>query len=80
MASDTRDEIRRDALTAYLGVRLREGYLVETRTDTHAIIVQADGPTSFLGRFRQQAPRDRQVIAVDATGEVTTSPAVPVRT
>jgi hypothetical protein len=79
VASDAQGEIRRDALTAYLGVRLREGYLVETRTDTHAIIVRADEPSSFLGRFRQRAPRDRQVIAVDATGEVTTSPAVPVR-
>lgn len=79
MASDTQDETRRDALTAYLDARLREGYLVETRTDTHAIIVQADEPQSFLGRFRQQAPRDRQVIEVDARGEVTMSPAEPLR-
>lgn len=79
MASDTQAEIRRDALTAFLGARLAEGYLVETRTDTHAIIVQADEPSSFFGRFRRQAPRDRQVVAVDASGAVTASPAVPLR-
>jgi hypothetical protein len=79
VASNAQDGIRRDALTAYLGTRVREGYVVETRTDTHAIIAQPDEASSFLGRFRQQAPRDRQVVAVDASGEVTTSPALPLR-
>lgn len=79
MASEIRDERRRDALTAFIDARLREGYLVETRTDTHAIIVQAAEPSTFFGRLRRQPPRDRQVIAVDATGEVTMSPAVPAR-
>jgi hypothetical protein len=79
VASETQDEVRRDALTAFLDARLREGYLVETRTDTHAIIVEAGQPSSFLGRFRPHAPRDRQVIEVDAGGEVTASPAEPLR-
>ena len=79
MASRTQVEIRRDALSAFLDARLREGYLVETRTDTHAIIVQADEPSSFFGRFRRQAPRDRQVVAVDAGGAVTVAPAEPLR-
>lgn len=70
---------RRDALTAFLDARLHEGYLVETRTDTQAIIVQGGEPTSFLGRFRPRAPRVRQVVAVDAAGEVTVEPAAPRR-
>lgn len=81
MASDAQDDNRRDALTAFLDDRLREGYRVETHTDTHAIIVGPEpaGRPSFLGRFRRQAPPDRQVVAVDAAGEVTVAPAVPQR-
>jgi hypothetical protein len=70
---------RRDALTAFLDARLDEGYLVETRTDTQAIIVQGAETTSFLGRFRRPAPRVRQVVSVDAVGELTVEPAVPLR-
>ena len=65
--------LRRDALTAFLEARLDEGYLVETRTDTQAIIVQR---TSLFRRFR---PRVRQLVAVDAAGEVTVEPALPLR-
>ena len=78
MASDAP---RRDALTAFIDERLGEGYLVETRTDTHAIIVRpepSDSP-SFLGRWRKKAPRDREVVAVDEAGVITVSPAVPQR-
>ena len=78
MASEAQ-ALRRDALTAFLDARLHEGYLVESRTDTQAIIVQGDEPTSFLGRFRPRAPRVRQVVAVDASGEVTVEPAVALR-
>ena len=35
---DEREELRRRALTAFLDERVREGYRIETRTDTHAII------------------------------------------
>jgi hypothetical protein len=70
---------RRAVLTAFLDARLEEGYLVETRTDTQAIIVRGGGPMSFLGRFRPQASRVRTVVAVDAAGAVTVEPAVPLR-
>ena len=78
MASEA-EALRRDALTVFLDARLDEGYLVETRTDTQAIIVQGDQATSFLGRFRPHAPRVREVVSVDAVGEVTVEPAVPLR-
>jgi len=41
-ALDEREELRRHALTAFLDERVREGYLVETRTATHAIIGPPD--------------------------------------
>lgn len=71
--------LRRDALTAFLAARLEEGYLVETRTDTQAIIVHGGVPTSFFGRLRHQAPPIREVVAVDAAGTVTVEPAIPLR-
>src|SRR6185295_9667638 len=35
---DEREDARRRALTTFLDERVREGYRIETRTDTHAII------------------------------------------
>ena len=37
-APDDQEELRKSALTAFLDARVHEGYRVETRTDTHAII------------------------------------------
>jgi hypothetical protein len=74
--NDSREEMRKRALTAFLEARVKEGFRIETRTDTHAII----GPArrlSFLDRFRK-AP-GRQVISVDEHGEVTMRPAEPLR-
>jgi predicted transcriptional regulator len=77
--ASTRDELRRDSLTRFLEQRLAEGFRVETRTDTHAIIVPAATRLSFLDRFRKQGVPAREVVAVDANGEVTASPAEPLR-
>jgi len=68
--------LRRDALTAFLDARMAEGYLVESRTDTQAVIVEGG---SFFARFRPRPTRLRQVVAVDAGGDVTVGPAVPLR-
>jgi hypothetical protein len=76
---DSRLELRTAALTAFLDARVGDGYRVETRTDTHAIIAPVAGPWSFLGRFRRGEPPSRQVISVDEHGEVTMSPAEPLR-
>ena len=80
MASKEHEERRRGALTAFIEERLDEGYLVETRTDTHAIIGRpGEQAHSFLARLRAEPPRERQVVAVDADGVVTMSPAEPLR-
>jgi hypothetical protein len=77
--NDSRAELRKDALTAFLEARVAEGFRVETRTDTHAIIAPRTRPWSFLDRLRKADASARQVIAVDEHGEVTMSPAEPLR-
>jgi hypothetical protein len=77
--SDVQEEIRKSALTAFLEARVGEGFRVETRTDTHAIIGPADRDGSFLGRLRKGMPPARQVISVDQHGDVTMAHAEPLR-
>jgi hypothetical protein len=77
--SDSREEIRKNALTAFLQARVGEGFRIETRTDTHAIMVPADRGWSFLDRLRKAKAPARQVISVDEHGEVTMAPAEPLR-
>ena len=72
------EERRRDALTAYLDERVAAGYRVETRGGTQAIIAPT-GVRSMLGRFNRSGGRGRQVVSVDDQGEVTVSPAEPLR-
>lgn len=77
--SDSQEDARKEALSAFLEARVREGFRIETRTDTHAIIVPADRRRSFLDRLRKVKASERQVVSVDEHGEVTTSPAEPLR-
>jgi hypothetical protein len=63
---------REDALDAFLETKLREGFEIETRTETHAIISYR----TFLSRFRGP---NRYVVAVDEHGGVTMTPAEPKR-
>jgi hypothetical protein len=77
--SDSPEDVRKDALSAFLEARVREGFRIETRTDTHAIIVSAVRARSFLDRLRMAKTSERQVVAVDEHGEVTMSPAEPLR-
>jgi hypothetical protein len=77
-ASDPQAELRKNALTAFLDARVNEGFRIETRADTHAIIVPAGGRWSFLERLRK--PPARHVISVDEHGHVTMAPAEPLRT
>jgi hypothetical protein len=78
-APDEQEELRRNALTAFLDARVREGYRVETRTDTHAIIAPADRRRSFLDLFRTPKAPARQVLSVDSDGVVSMRPAEPLR-
>ncbi len=77
--SDSQEELRKDALTAFIDARVREGYRIETRTDTHAIIAPAHQGRSFLDRLRKPKASARQVISVDEDGEVTMRPAEALR-
>jgi hypothetical protein len=78
-ALDDREAHRKRALTEFLEERVREGYSVETRTDTHAIIAPADRRRSFLDLLRKPKVPARQVVSVDSDGEVSMRPAEPVR-
>ncbi len=78
-ARNDQEEHRKSALTAFLDARVREGYRVETRTDTHAIIAPADRRRSFLDLLRKPNVPERQVVSVDSDGEVSMRPAEPLR-
>ena len=77
--SDSQEELRKDALTAFIDARVREGYRIETRTDTHAIIAPARPGRSLLDRLRNPKASARQVISVDEEGEITMRTAEPLR-
>jgi hypothetical protein len=68
---------RRDGLAAFLDQRVEEGYLIETRTDTHAIIARRP---KGLRRFTSGADPGRYVVEVDEDGNATMRPAEPRRT
>jgi hypothetical protein len=68
---------RRDGLDAFLDRKLEEGYEIETRTDTHAIIFRR--PKGFK-RFASGADPGRHVVEVDEDGIATMRPAEPRRT
>ena len=68
---------RKDGLDAFLHQKVKEGYTIETRTDTHAIIsLRPKG----LRRFTSGADPGRYVVEVDESGEATMRPAEPQRT
>jgi hypothetical protein len=67
---------RRRGLDAFLDQKVAEGYVIETRTDTHAIISQRP---KGLKRFTSGADPGRHVVEVDEDGSVTMRPAEPRR-
>ena len=75
---DAQETFRRDALTAFLETRVDEGFTIESRTPTQAIVVPAR-TWSLLARFRKADTPGRQVVQVDVDGTVTMSPAAPLR-
>ena len=68
--------IRRDGLDAFLDQKVEEGYVIETRTDTHAIIFRRP---RRLKRFRSGPDPGRYVVEVDEDGIATMRPAEPRR-
>ena len=67
---------RRQGLDAFLEQKVAEGYVIETRTDTHAIISQRP---KGLKRFTSGADPGRFVVEVDEAGSATMRPAEPRR-
>jgi hypothetical protein len=67
---------RKDGLDAFLEQKLAEGYVIETRTDTHAIISRRP---KGLKRFTGGADPGRYVVEVDEDGVATMRPAEPRR-
>jgi hypothetical protein len=67
---------RKDGLDAFLDQKIAEGYAIETRTETHAIISRR--PTG-LKRLRSGSDPGRYVVEVDEDGTATMRPAEPRR-
>jgi hypothetical protein len=67
---------RRGALDAFLDQKVKEGYLIETRADTHAIIRRRP---KGLKRFTSGADPGRYVVEVDEDGRATMRQAEPRR-
>ncbi len=78
MPTEDEQELRIRALSQFLEQRVAEGFEVETRTDTHAIIVSPRRLADPLGFLRRHRDR-RQVVSVDQSGVVTTRAAEPIR-
>ena len=68
---------RRQGLDAFLEQKVAEGYVIETRTDTHAIISRRP---KGLRRFTSGADPGRYVVEVDEDGVATMRAAEPRRT
>jgi hypothetical protein len=68
---------RREGLETFLAQKVEEGYLIETRADTHAIISRRP---KGLRRFTSGADPGRYVVEVDEDGSATMRPAEPRRT
>jgi hypothetical protein len=68
--------MRRQGLDAFLDQKVAEGYVIETRTDTHAIISRRP---KGLKRFTSGADPGRFVVEVDEDGGATMRPAEPRR-
>jgi hypothetical protein len=67
---------RKQSLDAFLEQRIAQGYVIETRTDTHAIIsLRPKG----LKRFTSGADAGRFVVEVDQDGIATMRAAEPRR-
>ncbi len=67
---------RKDALDVFLDQKLEEGYTIETRTATHAIVARRP---KGLKRFTSGADGGRYVVEVDENGTAKMRPAEPRR-
>jgi hypothetical protein len=68
---------RREGLDAFLDQKVEEGWVIETRAETHAIIFRQP---KGLKRFTSGRDPGRCVVQVDEDGTATMRPAEPRRT
>ena len=72
-------DVRSAALDAYIARRVAQGFRVETRTGSQAVIVRRHRLYFFLHWFSRGLAEQRYVISVDQHGEVASLAAEPVR-
>jgi hypothetical protein len=77
MGEINRLRTRSDGLDAFLEQKIKAGYAIETRTDTHAIIFRRP---KGMKRFTSGPDPGRYVVQVDEDGIATMRPAEPRRT
>lgn len=70
---------RGTALDEYLAARTAQGFRIETRTRTQAVIYRRKPTLFFLGWLGNGGGRERHVVSVDQHGTVTSIAAQPVR-
>ena len=79
MSSGAEDDRRVRALEAYLVERRADGYRVETRSNTQAVICRRHRLYSVLRWIPRVSAERRLVVSIDQDGRVTTAAAEPVR-
>ena len=72
-------DVRSAALDAYIARRVAQGFRVETRTGSQAVIVRRHRLYFCLHWFARGLAEQRYVISVDQHGEVASLAAEPVR-
>lgn len=79
MKSGQTADARSAALDAYLAGRAVQGFRIETRSDSQAVIVRRHRLRFVLRWFAPARAEQRLVVSVDQHGEVTSGAAEPVR-
>jgi hypothetical protein len=74
--TESSDAARRTALDDFLAERVANGFVVESRTATQAILAPRGLLNGLQSRLRGSR---REVVSVDQHGNVTSSPAQPRR-
>jgi hypothetical protein len=72
-------DLRSAALDAYIGRRVAQGFRVETRSGSQAVIVRRHPLYFVLHWLARDLAEQRYVVSVDQHGEVTSLAAEPVR-
>jgi hypothetical protein len=77
--TDAAGDARSATLDAYIARRVAQGFRVETRSATQAVIARRHPLYFVLHWFAREFAEQRYVVSVDAHGEVASLAAEPVR-